>query len=339
MNIKSTWDKERNGLFVNTNLIFEGNYKKRHYTICFGMVFPDNNDQNFDFKAKLNQLKLRSLTHYFKSFSSKFDGQAIGNLTLKGTLKNPEINGKVLLLRSSMKIDYTGVEYTISNSDSIEINTNYFKFTNLGIATETGRAVMDGKITHQGFRNIKIDLNLKYNNLMVLNTKSTDNELFYGKAYASGMIKIYGTDKDIHLDIRAKTNKETALFIPLSDKTETRENNFITFIEKQKEVKLPTKSSNRFAGITMKCELEITPDAEMGINLETPQTVGNIKSFGDGNIQLIIDKEGEFKMFGDYVIRDGLYFLSIQSFINKKFNIQSGASITWKGDPYDASVK
>ncbi len=338
LNIKSTWDKERNGLFVNTNLIFTGNYKKDTTLFISGWYFPDNNDQNFDFKAKLNQLKLRSLTHYFKSFSSKFDGQAIGNITLKGTLKNPEINGKVLLLRSSMKIDYTGVEYTISNSDSIEINTNYFKFTNLGIATETGRAFMDGKITHQGFRNIKIDLNLKYNNLMVLNTISTDNELFYGKAYASGMIKINGTDRDIHLDIRAKTNKETSLFIPLSDRTETRENNFITFIEKQKEYIIPTKSSNRFDGITMKCEIEITPEAEIGINLETPQTVGNIKAFGDGNIQLIIDKEGEFKMFGDYIIRDGLYFLSIQSFINKKFNIQSGANITWKGDPYDANV-
>jgi len=340
LNILSTWDKERKGLYVNTNLVYTGNYKSDTTLFVEGYYYPNDNNQNFDFHAKLNQLKLRSLTHYFKSFSSKFDGQAIGNLTLKGSIKNPEINGKILLLRSTIKIDYTGVEYTISNSDSIEINTNYFKFTNLGIATETGRAIMDGKITHRGFRNIKIDLNLKYNNLMVLNTKSTDNELFYGKAYASGIIKIYGSDKDIHLDIRARTEKETALFIPLSNKTEIRENNFITFIEKQKEYKISTKSSNRFDGISMKCDLEVTPDAEIGINLETPQTSGNIKAYGDGNIQLRITNEGEFKMFGDYTINDGLYFFSIQNIgLSKKFNIQNGGNIIWNGDPYDATVK
>ena len=70
---------------------------------------------------------------------------------------------------------------------------------------------------------------LKFKNLMVLNTKAIDNDLFYGKAFASGIIKITGPDRDIHLDIRAKTDKETSLIIPLTNKTETRENNFITF--------------------------------------------------------------------------------------------------------------
>ncbi len=340
LNIISTWDKEKDGLFVKTNLVYTGNYKSDTTLFVKGWYLPNNKDQNFDFTAKLNQLKLRSLTNYFKSFSSKFDGQAIGNISLKGTLKNPEINGKILLLRSSIKIDYTSVEYTISNSDSIEINTNYFKFTNLGIATETGRAVMDGKITHQGFRNIMVDLTLKYKNLMVLNTISTDNELFYGKAFASGIIKINGSTRDIHLDIRAKTEKETSIYIPLTNKTETHENNFITFIEKQKEFSISTKSSNRFDGISMKCEIEVTPDAEMGINLETPQTAGNIKAYGSGNIQLSINKEGEFKMFGDYTISDGLYYFSIQNIgLSKKFNIQNGANISWKGDPYDATIQ
>ncbi len=340
LNLLSTWDKEKDALYVNTNLIYTGNYKKDTTLFVKGYYFPNHKKQNFDFKAKLNHVKLRSLTHYFKNFSSKFDGQAIGNITLKGSIKNPKVNGKILLLRSYIKIDYTGVEYSISNSDSIEISTNYFKFTNLGIGARRGRAMMNGKITHQRFRNFEINLNIKYDNLMVLNTVSTDNELFYGKAFTSGIIKITGPDRDIHLDIRAKTDNGTSLFIPLSNKTEIRENNFITFVEKQKKVKLPTKSSNRFAGISMKCELEVTSDAEIGINLEASQTTGNIKAYGNGDIQLSIDKEGQFKMFGDYTISDGLYYFSIQNFgLSKKFNIQNGGNITWKGDPYDATVQ
>ncbi len=338
--IKSTWDKEKDGLYVNTNLIYTGNYKKDTTLFVKGWYFPNGKDQNFDFKARLNQLVLRSLNHYFKGFCSKFDGQAIGNITLKGTLKNPEVNGKILLLKAQMKIDYTGVDYSISNSDSVEISANYFKFTNLGIASESGRAKMDGMITHQGFRNFKLDFTFKYNNLLVLKTEAADNDIFYGKAFASGIIKINGTDTDVHIDVRAKTDKGTSLFIPLSNKTETRENNFITFIEKQKEFKIPTKSSNPFDGISMKCDLEITPDAEIGINLETPQTGGNIKAYGDGNIQLSINKEGDFKMFGNYTLNDGVYLFSLPNIgLSKKFNIQNGGNISWKGDPYDAIIQ
>ncbi|MCX6231341.1 MAG: translocation/assembly module TamB domain-containing protein [Bacteroidetes bacterium] len=339
LNILSTWDKEKDALFVKTNLIYTGNIGKDTTLFIKGYYYPNNKEQNFDLSARFNQLKLRSLMHYFKSFSSNFDGQAMGNITCKGTLENPEINGKILLIRGKMLLDYTKIEYTLSSSDSIEITSNYFKFSKFGINTPNGRALMDGKITHQGFRNIMIDLTFKYNNLMVLNTVAADNDLFYGKAFASGIIKISGPTKDIHLDIRAKTDKETSLIIPLTNKTETRENNFITFVEKQKEFRILNKSTNRFDGITMKCELEVTQDAEIGINLETPQTTGNIKAYGEGNIQLVISKEGDFNMYGNYILNDGIYYFSIQDILSKKFNIQKGGVITWKGDPYDATLQ
>lgn len=336
LNLFSTWDREKNGLFVNANLLYKG-----LDTTLFvsGLYYPTNKKTNFDFDIRLNQLRLNSLTHFFKSFSSNFDGQAIGNLSFKGSVEKPEINGKVLLLRSHMYVDYLGVNYSISNSDSIEINTNYFKFKNLGILHEKGRATMDGMITHNAFRNIMIDLNFNYKNLKVLNTKSTDNDLFYGEAYASGMLKIQGPDHNIHLDIRANTEKNTKVFIPLVNKTITYENNFVNFVQKYKRNETKLVSSNKFKGVSMKFELEATPDAEIGIRLENPQTTGDITASGNGNIQMSINKEGEFKMYGDYILNgEGVYLFTIQNIISKKFNIQNGSTISWNGDPYDAKV-
>ncbi len=336
LNLFSTWDKEKEGLFVNANLLYKGIDTTLYIN---GLYFPSNKRNNFDFDIRLNKLRLNSLTHYFKSFSSDFDGQAIGNLTFKGSLQKPEINGKILLLRSHMYVDYLGINYSISNSDSIEINTNYFKFKNLGILHEKGRAFMDGKITHNGFRNIMIDLNFNYKNLKVLNTKSTDNELFYGEAYASGILKIQGPDNNIHLEIRANTEKNTKIDIPLINKTVTYENNFVTFVQKQKREDINFTSSNKFKGVSMKFELELRPDAEIGIKLENPQTTGDITARGNGNIQMSINKDSEFKMYGDYILNgEGVYLFTIQNIISKKFNIQNGSTITWNGDPYDAKV-
>jgi hypothetical protein len=335
----STWDKEKDGLFVKTNLIYTGNNSKDTTLFGEGFYYPNNKTNNFDFNIRLDRLKLRSLTHYFKSFTSNFDGQALGNISFKGTIKNPEVNGKILLLRSKIYIDYLGISYSINNTDSIEISTKYFKFKNLGISYEKGRAVLDGKITHNGFTNIKIDLTVNYKNLMVLNTQTSDNELFYGKAFATGIFRIFGPDNDIHMDIRAKTEKETYINVPLIDKTITYENNFIKFIQKQKKEEIISSSSNRFKGITMKFDLETTPDANIGIRLETPQTVGDINARGTGNIQMIIDNEGKFKMYGEYTLNsEGLYFFTIQNILTKKFNIQNGGTIVWSGDPYNAIV-
>lgn len=335
----STWDKEKNGLFIKTNLIYTGNIGRDTTLFVEGYYFPENKTNSFDFDIRLNHLKLKSLTNYFKSFSSNFDGQAIGNLSFRGNVKKPEINGKILLLRSHIFIDYLGVDYTISNSDSIEINTNYFKFKNLGILNEKGRAVMDGKITHNGFRNIMIDLTFNYKNILALNTIVTDNELFYGKAYATGILKILGPVDDIHLDIRAKTEKETNINIPLVNKTINYENNFITFLQQQKKEEKIAKSSSRLKGVSMKFVLEATPEASIGIRLETPQTIGDIRARGTGNIQMFISKDGEFKMYGDYVLNsEGIYLFTIQNILTKKFNIQNGSTIVWKGDPYNAIV-
>ncbi len=336
LNLFSTWDKEKEGLYVDANLMYKGLDTTLYVN---GLYYPNSKKNNFDFDIRLNKLRLNSLTHYFSSFSSNFDGQAIGNLTFKGSAQKPEINGKVLLLRSHVYVDYLGINYSISNSDSIEINTNYFKFKNLKILHEKGTATMDGKITHNGFRNIMIDLSFTYNNLKVLNTKSIDNELFYGEAYASGILKIQGPDNNIHLEIRANTEKNTKIDIPLVNKTITYENNFVTFIQKQKREETSLISSNKFKGVSMKFELEATPDAEIGIKLENPQTTGDITARGTGNIQMFINKDGEFKMYGDYILNgEGIYLFTIQNIISKKFNIQTGSTITWNGDPYDAKV-
>jgi hypothetical protein len=68
-------------------------------------------------------------------------------------------------------------------------------------------------------------------------------------------------------------------------------------------------------------------------------TVGDVISgTGDGNLKMNINTLGNFQMYGDYTIRDGKYLLTLQNIINKKFNIESGSTISWNGDPFEAQI-
>jgi hypothetical protein len=64
----------------------------------------------------------------------------------------------------------------------------------------------------------------------------------------------------------------------------------------------------------------------------------NITARGNGNFNVDFYNKGNFSMFGDYVIDEGQYKLSMQEVIRKDFNLQSGSTVTFTGDPYQANL-
>ena len=48
--------------------------------------------------------------------------------------------------------------------------------------------------------------------------------------------------------------------------------------------------------------------------------------------------KGDFKMFGNYIIDQGMYKLSMQEVIRKDFTLKSGGTVTFTGDPYQANL-
>ena len=63
---------------------------------------------------------------------------------------------------------------------------------------------MNGLIVHDGmFTDMKYRAEIKAKNMLALNTKSTDNDYFYGKAYATGTVNIFGDEKEANIQIKA----------------------------------------------------------------------------------------------------------------------------------------
>jgi hypothetical protein len=84
-------------------------------------------------------------------------------------------------------------------------------------------------------------------------------------------------------------------------------------------------------------DLDITPDAYMEIIFDL--TAGDIiRGRGTGKINLQIDTNGDFLMFGDYEIDEGGYNFTMYNIINKEFDILPNSHILWTGDPYAATL-
>ena len=69
------------------------------------------------------------------------------------------------------------------------------------------------QVYHKSFKDFTVDLtiNMDKDACLVLNTRQSDNELFYGTAYASGVTTIKSGPNSLSFDISAKTGKGTSL--------------------------------------------------------------------------------------------------------------------------------
>jgi hypothetical protein len=63
-----------------------------------------------------------------------------------------------------------------------------------------------------------------------------------------------------------------------------------------------------------------------------------MRVYGNGALNMTLDKKGDFRMNGDYSIDQGDYTFTLQNLINKKFAIQRGSKISWTGDPMEGNV-
>lgn len=334
--IQSTWDPNNDAFNILGEIIYTGNIGKSKTLEVKGTYYPNRSDDNYDIGFKLNNYKLNTLQPFLRSFSSQLEGMANGEARLIGSKEKPQLLGEINLLRTQLKIDYLNVSYYLADKVYLDDNVIYFNdITVYDSSNNTAKA--SGKIYHDNLRDFRLDLEFDAQNLVGFNTTRAQNEMFYGSAFATGRVNLYGPLNNLNLDIIARTEKGTNVKIPISYGTEVTENDYIVFVNNNTDSLINKSDYNvEMNGITLYLDLNITHDAD--IQMFLPYNMGNIKGRGKGDIKMAIDPGGDFTMEGDYVINRGSFFLTLQSILNRNFEIRRGSKIMWTGDPYNAQI-
>ncbi|MBL0341967.1 MAG: translocation/assembly module TamB [Bacteroidetes bacterium] len=238
--------------------------------------------------------------------------------------------------QTSFVVDYLNTRFNLS--DEVEFTKNYFRFKNFTVNDVNGnKANVDGYIYHQHLKNFTLFFDITANKFQALNTTMSQNELYYGNAYITGKVKILGPLDLIKINLAVKTEKNTQIFIPLSNPDEVSKSSFINFVSSGITATKNQDEGPDLTGIELDFDLEVTPDAEVQLIFDSK--IGDvIKGRGRGDIKMNINTQGEFKMYGNYQVSSGDYLFTLQNLINKKFIINPGGTISWSGSPYDAEI-
>ena len=299
--------------------------------------FLGSTDDQLQLNAKLNEADLSVLEPFLSNYITKMGGTVSGDFDIGGSLAFPVVVGNGLVKNGTLLVNYLKTQYTIDGN--LVFNTNEISFKELILKDVNGnRARMRGGISHDYFSDFILDISSTLENFQVLNTGSRDNEQFYGTAFVTGSLNIFGASNNLDITARATSKKNTRIFIPLGSKSYEAQEDFIKIINVLDTARIisleETVNKLNINNVRMNFTFDVTPDAYTEIQID-PRTGETIQGRGRGVLTMNIDTQGNFSMSGNYEITEAKYNFSLYNILRKEFIVQPGGRISWFGNPYE----
>lgn len=341
--LRSRWDfiQNRAGILVqqreNLDTLVRGFYapsQKRYYA-----------------RATLDAVELSALDPLLKGVVERTGGNADVDIALRGSGKEANLSGQIAVRDFTTTVDFTQVTYTMPRT-VIEVKNNHLIAEGVPLYDpEKNEGLFSIDLNLEHLSNISYSVKVLPKELMVLNTTSKDNDLFYGRIFASGSATIAGSKGGVKMDIVATTEGDSEFYMPLSGQSNAKTADFVTFVTPEQIdttdylvcKKLLFQQQGRkkeAAGSTMDITMALNVQDNTAFQLVIDPTVGSaLKGRGNGMLNLHINPgNGIFNMYGDYTLIEGSFLFSLQNIITKKFIIESGSMIQWTGEPVDARL-
>ncbi|NVK04353.1 MAG: translocation/assembly module TamB [Flavobacteriia bacterium] len=293
----------------------------------------------------LSRFRLSAFNPYLAGVMDNLRGTVEGKIQIAGTLAKPTLDGDLRLPNAAFSIPFLGTDYNFEGSPIVHLNSSQIVLDRVKMRDTKEQSVgyASGVINHRNLSDLNFDLEIDADRLLGMDLKAGENQYFYGKAFASGKVRIIGPTDQMNLRIDVEAQEGTAIRLPLTSATEVGRSDFITFVD-------PTESEDSTAfgfrrelkvddlgGLSITVNANMRPEAE--VRLVMDETVGgDMIAKGEGLIKISLSPSGDLSILGNYEVSEGRYNFNLQNVVRRPFVIQSGSTLRWNGDPFDAQI-
>lgn len=299
-----------------------------------------NKQSRLDLEAGFTKFDLAPFGPLLSSIVSNVRGNASGRATIAGSLSNPEINGRLYLNNSGLKIPYLNTDYSFEPNAIVDVTERQFLFRNIKITDSkfNTNGILRGSVRHEVFDKWEIDLEVRSDNILALDTKDGEDVYYYGTAFLNGFATVKGPTNALVINVAGESEKGTSIKIPVNDSEEIGDNSFLNFITPEQKFNKENgfiTNVNNYQGLELDFDFDINTNAEIEVILDR-NSGHSMKGTGYGSMKMEINTLGKFLMYGDFQIMDGSYSFKYGGLIDKKFSVKRGGTIRWYGEPMNA---
>lgn len=319
---------------------------------------PDDNtgpeDELFYFDADLREVDMWIITVIVPNIITDMEGMASGSGNISGSLSDFDFNSTITVEDAVGVPVFTNVPYTM-NGDLTFNKTDGLIFHDLLLEDSgNGTGILSGTVDLNNFEpTTYINLGLDLNNLHFLSNPYDPDIPFYGNIYGTGRAEISGTNFAPALSTvgTLQLASNSSVSIPLEPETDFEQGSrFIQFVDTFEDPfghSLSLESSGNgeseeSANLTFleRFTMDLQFQAADPINVQMifdPVTNDILSANGTGNMRILLEDQN-VSMFGQFGIVGGEYQFVSGDIFTRRFNLDSGGTISWSGDLIDANL-
>ena len=302
------------------------------------------NDIALDLDLAVRQMQLATVEGAFGGMIKNASGSVNGNISIKGSVNEPKIDGPINFDKASFATTILGSQYRI-DGEKINVTENGFHFDDFVIRdTANNELRLNGTVQTPNFTNYNFDLDLNANNFQVLNTTKNDNKIYYGKLVITSNMHVRGTEiaPDIDGNITVNDGTNLSVVIPQQEPGVIARDGIVEFVDmdapQNDSLFLAYDSLNisPFKGMNIITNIEIKKEAIFNIIID--EANGDFLNLqGEALLSTGIDPSGKITLVGNYELERGAYEITF-NFLHRRFDIQKGSKITWLNEPTKANL-
>ncbi len=288
-------------------------------------------------KGEVDRLALHTIDPFMTGLIHDSEGRFSGQLDIRGTIDQPQINGSIDLEGISTVIDYLQARYRVAD-ENIVIENNRIRFDDVQLEDELGNeAKIDGQMTYEN-AGMAFDLDVRTDKFQILNTAAADNELFYGTLFVDADLQLSGSSERPVVLVNATTVGNSRFHVqPLAYEESLAQQSFIIYgnpedFQGDTSISIQELYKLNQYGIDLTANLNITPDVQLEIIID-PVKGDRLVCRGNAELSVEMDPSGDLDVLGSYSITQGEYDFNFQNVIKRKFAIEPGSRVDFIGDP------
>lgn len=296
----------------------------------------------FHLDLDLNELKLKAIEKLSNGEMENTEGSIAGHFKVSGTTADPRYNGNLDFRDVAFRVKKLNAQFKISGQ-SIAMDNKGIYLDKFDIRDEKDNTfIVDGSILTGSFTNPDFDLKINAKNFSVLNSTEEDNDLFYGTASFDVDAALTGNLNLPKLKMRLELHPSTNVTYVMaeSDVQVEERDGVVLFVNRANPDDILTRTKEEayvVSGVDVEALISIKQDATFNVIINK-QTGDNLKISGEGDLNLDVDPNGRMNLAGRYEMKKGHFEMNLYNLVKRRFEVAEGSSVTWSGDPMDASL-
>lgn len=310
-----------------------------------GYFIPTGNTNSIRIETMIQSLSLKTIEAFSMGQITEAEGTLTGNFLMEGTTTAPELTGELAFNDAFLKPSFLNNRLGIKN-ETIRLKKDGIYFDSFTLTDrDQHTAIIDGSVQMKQFSGFIFALQVNTTDFLLFNTTAKDNKEFFGRMVIDSKIKLTGPMSlpVVNAKVKLKEGSNFTFAAPESKLTTDKGENVVEFENSFKFHPILTRGDKKggqtigTTGFDLSSIVEIDKEATLRLLMD-PASTDSLVVKGEAALSFTMDQSGKMSLTGAYHLSDGSYMVSLESVIKKRFDIESGSTIIWNGDPLDADI-